>query len=156
MTTWLKHYVTLWLVTSNFEIPTCKVGGHRPSGSRDIPFFICCITSHDCVIEVLHNFIGGNLNYHPLTFGGFWWWWIVFVVWLTNQISNKPWARFEPVQNLSSGLVEWHCAVVLTSTLQHYDSLIMWLSVSWILRYFAQHLSHDQGVMGFFYSSSLF
>ena len=29
------------------------------------------------------------------------------------QISNMPWAGFEPVQNLSSGLVEWSCAVVV-------------------------------------------
>ena len=30
-----------------------------------------------------------------------------------SQISNMPWAGFEPVQNLSSGLVEWSCAVVV-------------------------------------------
>ena len=33
---------------------------------------------------------------------------------LTMQISNTPRAGFEPAQNLSSGLVEWSCAVVIT------------------------------------------
>ena len=32
------------------------------------------------------------------------------------QISNTPQAEFEPAQNLSSGLVEWSCAVVITTT----------------------------------------
>ena len=32
------------------------------------------------------------------------------------QISNMPWAGFESAQNLSSGLVEWSCAVVITTT----------------------------------------
>ena len=61
-------------------------------------------------------------------------WWIVFVVWLTNErrlvlfpagtIVRDPHHResptrragFEPAQNLSSGLVEWSCAVVITTT----------------------------------------
>ena len=33
-----------------------------------------------------------------------------------SQISNTPWAGFEPAQSLSSGLVEWRCAVVITTT----------------------------------------
>ena len=60
-----------------------------------------------------------------------WWWWIVFAEWLTDKrrfslissrdhcqrsspswISDTPRAGFEPAQNLSSGLVEWSCAVV--------------------------------------------
>ena len=58
-----------------------------------------------------------------------WWWWIVFVVWLTDErrlvpaflpagtrISDTPRAGFEPAQNLGSGLVEWSCAVVITTT----------------------------------------
>ena len=63
-----------------------------------------------------------------------WWWWIVFVVWLTDErrltlfpagtIVRDPHHResptrragFEPAQNLSSGLVEWSCAVVITNT----------------------------------------
>ena len=32
------------------------------------------------------------------------------------RISDTPWAGFEPAQNLSSGLVEWSCAVVITTT----------------------------------------
>ena len=33
-----------------------------------------------------------------------------------SRISDKPRAGFEPAQNLSSGLVEWSCAVVITTT----------------------------------------
>ena len=33
-----------------------------------------------------------------------------------SRISDTPWAGFEPAQNLSSGFVEWSCAVVITTT----------------------------------------
>ena len=33
-----------------------------------------------------------------------------------SWISDMPQAGFEPVQNLSSGFVEWRCAVVITTT----------------------------------------
>ena len=33
-----------------------------------------------------------------------------------SRISDMPRAGFEPVQNLSSGCVEWCCAVVITTT----------------------------------------
>ena len=33
-----------------------------------------------------------------------------------SRISNTPQAGFESAQNLSSGLVEWGCAVVITTT----------------------------------------
>ena len=33
-----------------------------------------------------------------------------------SQISDTPPAGFEPAQNLSSGLVEWSCAIVITTT----------------------------------------
>ena len=33
-----------------------------------------------------------------------------------SQISDTPRAGFEPAQYLSSGLVEWNCAVVITTT----------------------------------------
>ena len=33
-----------------------------------------------------------------------------------SQISDTPWAGFEPAQNLSSGLVGWTCVVVTTPT----------------------------------------
>ena len=36
-----------------------------------------------------------------------------------SRISDTPRAGFEPVQNLSSGLVEWNCAVVITATPLH-------------------------------------
>ena len=32
------------------------------------------------------------------------------------RISDTPWAGFELGQNLSSGFVEWNCAVVITTT----------------------------------------
>ena len=34
----------------------------------------------------------------------------------SSRISDTPWAGFEPTQNLSSGLVEGNCAVVITTT----------------------------------------
>ena len=34
----------------------------------------------------------------------------------SSQISNMLWAGFESMQNLSSGFVEWSCAVVITNT----------------------------------------
>ena len=34
----------------------------------------------------------------------------------TSRISNPPRAGYGPAQNLSSGLVEWSCAVVITTT----------------------------------------
>ena len=33
-----------------------------------------------------------------------------------SWISDMPWAGFEPAQNLSSGFVEWSCAVSLSQT----------------------------------------
>ena len=34
----------------------------------------------------------------------------------TSRISNTTWIGFKPFQNLSSGLVEWSCTVVITTT----------------------------------------
>ena len=36
------------------------------------------------------------------------------------QISDMPRRGFEPAQNLSPGLVEWSCAVVITTTPWHH------------------------------------
>ena len=62
-----------------------------------------------------------------------WWWSIVFAIWMSDEkllalfptwhcqrsfpvrIFDTLWARFEFVQNLSSGLVEWNYAVVITT-----------------------------------------
>ena len=33
-----------------------------------------------------------------------------------SRISDTPWAGFEPAQSLRSGLVQWSCAVVITTT----------------------------------------
>ena len=40
---------------------------------------------------------------------------------LPSRISNTPRTRFDPAQNLSSGLVELSCAAVITTTLRRYD-----------------------------------
>ena len=37
-----------------------------------------------------------------------------------SRISDTPRAGFEPAQNLSSGFVEWSCAVVITTTPRHH------------------------------------
>ena len=42
------------------------------------------------------------------------------------RISDTPWAGFEPAQNLSSGLVEWSCAVAITTT-QWIYRLVQWI-----------------------------
>ena len=41
-----------------------------------------------------------------------------------SRISHKPRAGFEHSQNLSSGLVEWSCAVVITSTPRRHIDLL--------------------------------
>ena len=43
----------------------------------------------------------------------------------TLRISSTPQAGFEPAQNLSSGLVELSCAVVITTTLFDLDQIEM-------------------------------
>ena len=40
-----------------------------------------------------------------------------------SRISDTPRAGFEPAQSLSSDLVEWSCAVVITATPQRHESL---------------------------------
>ena len=40
-----------------------------------------------------------------------------------SQISNTLRAGFEPVQNLSSGLVEWSCAVVITTASRRHGTM---------------------------------
>ena len=83
-----------------------------------------------------------------------WWWWIVFVVWLTDErrlalfsagtIARDPHHRESPArrehglnQNLSSGLVEWSCAVVITTTPRRLgiewtlDQSKIWKTVLW-------------------------
>ena len=43
-----------------------------------------------------------------------------------SRISDTLRTGFEPVQNLSSGLVEWSCAVVITTTPQCHSYLSSW------------------------------
>ena len=40
------------------------------------------------------------------------------------RISETPQAGFEPAQNLSSGFIEWSCAVVITTTPRHYGATL--------------------------------
>ena len=45
-----------------------------------------------------------------------------------SRISDTPRAGFEPVQNLSSGFVEWSCAVVITTIpRRHYIHVFIFL-----------------------------
>ena len=46
-----------------------------------------------------------------------------------SRISDTPWAGFEPVQNLSSGFVEWSCAVVMFSDV-HFRMKV-WFNLFW-------------------------
>ena len=52
------------------------------------------------------------------------------------RISNMLQGEFEPAQNLSSGLVEWSCAVVITTTPQCYRWLIMTVFCKFLLKRF--------------------
>ena len=38
-----------------------------------------------------------------------------------SRTSDTTWAGFEPAQSLSSGLAEWSCAVVITTTPRRYN-----------------------------------
>ena len=53
-----------------------------------------------------------------------------------SRISDTPWVGFEPAQNLSSSLVEWTCAVVITTNAEVFVlGLLMvilpWIKLSW-------------------------
>ena len=41
-----------------------------------------------------------------------------------SRISDTPWTGFEHAQNLSSGFVEWPCAVVITTTPRYHITAI--------------------------------
>ena len=41
----------------------------------------------------------------------------------SSQFSNMPLVPFEPMPNLSSGLIEQSCAVVITTTLRQHEML---------------------------------
>ena len=89
----------------------------------------------------------------------FWRWWIVFVVWLIYErclalfpvgtIVRDPHhlkspihrhaAGFEPVQNLSSGVSEWICAVAITITPRHHSTFLM---VTWLKFFFKKNCYH--------------
>ena len=111
---------------------------HRRKRYTNADFKLCLyVWVH---IKIMHeyteNFIFWILRILELFTGKvwwWWWWWIVFVVWLTDErrslissrdhcqrsspsrISNPPRAGFDPAQNLSWGLLEWSCAVVITT-----------------------------------------
>ena len=107
-----------------------------------------------------------------------WWWWIVFVVWLTHErhfslisspahcqrsspwwISDTPRAGFEPALSLSSGFVEWSCAVVITTTPQCYYCVREWLKINFnmydvisclnknLIQHFVWYLEKEKGMI---------
>ena len=47
-----------------------------------------------------------------------------------SWISDIPRAGFEPAQNLTSGLVEWRCAVVITTASNELDRFLIGLCIS--------------------------
>ena len=57
-----------------------------------------------------------------------------------SRISDTPRAGFEPPQNLSSGLVEWSCAVVITTTSRRHGVRLFNL-----LHLFSNSLKKTQG-----------
>ena len=42
-----------------------------------------------------------------------------------SSFSDTPWAGFEPAQSLSSGLVEWSCAVLITTTPRRHNVFLL-------------------------------
>ena len=44
-----------------------------------------------------------------------------------SRISDTPQAGFKPIQNLSSGLVEWICGVMITNTPRRMNIHGMWM-----------------------------
>ena len=51
-----------------------------------------------------------------------------------SRISDTPRAGFEPAQSLSSGLIEWSCTVVITTTLRRHRSCSREIILSMLLR----------------------
>ena len=140
--------------TSEFKslVPTCTM---KCPGSSLIDSFLkysihCIFAPGRLRTYTLHFFsLFGHLPtnkvlYHAV-FWWWWWWWIVFVVvdrrktfsLISSQdhcqrspslrISDTLRAGFKPAQNLSSGLVEWSCAVVITTTPRRRS--LMWQQV---------------------------
>ena len=57
-----------------------------------------------------------------------------------SQISNTPRVGFEHARNLSSGLVEWSCAVVITSTPRRHKNE-NFLASPWFQQFFRSPIS---------------
>ena len=64
-----------------------------------------------------------------------------------SRISDTPRAGFEPAQSLSSGLVEWSCAVVITTTPRRHKALAI------KLRNF--HFQSHWNTLTFFYQKNV-
>ena len=52
-----------------------------------------------------------------------------------SRVSNTPRAGFEPAQNLSSDLVEWSCAIMITITPRHHILLERTKNLTKIFKY---------------------
>ena len=52
---------------------------------------------------------------------------------LPSRISDTLRAGFEPAQNLSSGLVEWSCTVVITTTPRHHVAVKLFSTIKNLL-----------------------
>ena len=90
---------------------------------------------------------------------GVWWCFIIYVAWLTDErgllalfpagplpeiliitISETPLAGFELAQNLSSGLNEWSCAVVINTTSRRHIEINNRDSISVVFCYIGKML----------------
>ena len=71
------------------------------------------------------------------------------------RISDIPQAEFEPVENLSSGFLEWSCAVVITTTPQrcYCSALILFIPWTTVNSWLSQSLSPYQSTSWTFFSS---
>ena len=78
----------------------------------------------DFMAMMMMNFFCGMVDRHnPFSFISSWDQVCQLEI-LTIENSGTPRAGFEPEQNLSPGLVEWSCAVVITTTLQCHGAMI--------------------------------
>ena len=58
-----------------------------------------------------------------------------------SRISDTPRAGFEPAQSLSSGLVEWSCAVVITTTPRRHNSSFYLMKLHLMLSKLIKHVT---------------
>ena len=63
----LKGYVNLWWIPLAENYRLVMFGGHWPSASGDIKYFICQVTSQKHVIEKSSHFMSGSSSWYVTT-----------------------------------------------------------------------------------------